>query len=927
MSLSEEQRSLEAQLTMWVINENRKRGAAVSLDELQEKAAQLSAILTPGLDELSIEQVRVVVTQKGNVSQDTDFGIRDKTFKSWIADRKPHTDEKRWNAYRGLLVSRGWAPRVIEALEQQTADVVELMGDPLVNTPWARRGLLMGEVQSGKTATYIGVLNKAIDYGYRVIIILGGHTNDLRNQTQARVDLDLTGTNSSFLEDNIRGAGEQMRVGIGLVDQSFSTIGMTTVRRDFSASSRLASTVWVDTGVPTVFVIKKNVRMLENVASYIRAQAGQNGFSLPLVIVDDEADWGSPNTADPESDPTRVNRAIRSLLDVSSRSTYVGITATPFANVLIDHTVEDDLFPSDYIRALASPSNYQGVGSYFHEGNDVVNTDVQDCLDQLPLKHKKDQPFGELPASMEDAIIAFFVGTAIRRLRDGVPKPASMMINVSRFNRVQALVSRSVESFVARVASVVSTELSRTATDSRSVIALHLRAIAERLYCEPSTEEYSWVEISRSLIEVASSIRVDLVNNVTSKDRANARRLLTPDQRLAVDTLPVIYVGGDVLSRGLTLDGLQVSYFVRRPGSADTLLQMGRWFGYRPGYDDLVRIWMPEKLVEIFGNVARISQELREDLREMQAHGLTPKQFGLKIRLIPEIAIVAANKRRAAVVEDVLVNLHGQVKQSVNLSLDSMARNAEAVDRFISRVAQSGSPYSPKAQAFGWREVALTEVVRFFDEFTAHQSDLFFGTGPNVPKPQIARFLSDAKNANSWDVVIVNGSGAPVTLPSGSDRKDLGGGEQISFRSSLRNQLQLDRPVVGSLHFKNQQVASATDLANSFTVAAYNELRASIGGAADLDEARSKGSVTNPMLMIYAVTTREASDSSRPEILIRPDMPLWAVRVVFPPLDLDVPGDLARQGRGVRILVNTVWQEEVFGIDLEPDTFDEEVDG
>lgn len=908
---------------MWVINENRRRGSSVTLDELELKANELSAILTPELDEYEVEQVRLAVTHKGSISQGSDFGIVDRTFRRWLADRKASTEERRWSAYKGLLTARGWAPQVVEALERQTDDVVELMGDPDIPAPWARRGLLMGEVQSGKTATYIGVLNKAIDYGYRVIIILGGHTNDLRNQTQARVDQDLTGTNSSFLEDNIRGAGEQMRTGIGLVDRTLATIGMTTVRRDFSASSKLASTVWVDTGVPTVFVIKKNVKMLENVASYIRAQAGPQGFDLPLVVVDDEADWGSPNTADPDTDPTRVNKAIRSLLDVSSRSTYLGITATPFANVLIDHTVEDDLFPSDYIRALAAPSNYLGVGAYFDADSDVVTTDVDDCLQALPLKHKKDHPFRSLPPSLGDSVIAFMVGVAIRRLRDRTPQPASMMVNVSRFNQVQALVHREVEEFVSQVSAAIATEFKRTPEQPRSDLARRVEQVAFRYYSTQLTTELSWRKVADSLFDLYGEFRTELVNNQTAKDRANARRLLSQEQREAQDSRPVIFVGGDVLSRGLTLNGLQVSYFVRRPSSADTLLQMGRWFGYRPGYDDLVRIWMPAKVEEIFGNVARISQELREDLREMQAYDLTPRQFGLKIRLIPEIAIVAANKRRAAKVEEVTVNLHGQVKQSVNLAESRKKQNHHAVVQLLKKASLFGSPYTPRVQTAAWNRVPLTAVEDFFSAFHAHETDIFFGADSRGGKPQIVRFLADAKNSSEWNVVVVSGSGPEVSLEWDQDGIEQG----LSFKSSVRNKLQPDTPVAGSYHFKNQQVASPTDLANSLTEDVYAKLRADVEEGKPLDEVFAKKYVTHPTLMLYAVTTTPNRDGEQPKVTVDADEPLWAVRVVFPPLDLSDPKDLERQGRGEKILINSVYQEQILGIDDDPEDFDEEVDG
>ncbi|HRN30275.1 MAG TPA: Z1 domain-containing protein, partial [Terrimesophilobacter sp.] len=427
--------------------------------------------------------------------------------------------------------------------------------------------------------------------------------------------------------------------------------------------------------------------------------------------------------------------------------------------------------------------------------------------------------------------------------------------------------------------------------------------------------------VAEAIIWVAERYRTELVNNQTSKERTNLRRMMTPEQRVEHDLRPVIYVGGDVLSRGITLEGLKVSYFVRQPGSADTLLQMGRWFGYRDGYDDLIR--MPANVEEIFGNVARISQELREDLREMQAHGLTPEQFGIKIRLIPEIAIVSANKRRAAKVEEVTVNLHGQIKQSVNLALEHKSRNAEAIGELLARVASMGVRFEPNGQPHGWHSVPLELISEFFDQFTGHQSDLFFGTGPGLAKPQIKRFLSESKNAQKWDVVIVNGAGGNVTV----ELPAVPGASPIEFKSSVRNTLQVDKPVVGSLHFKNQQVASPTDLANALSREEYRFLRDEEKESLSLDERIAKRYVTHPMLMLYAVTTREEEGKPSPEIQIGAEDPLWAVRVVFPPLRLDSAADLELQGRGVKILVNTVWQEQFFGIDADAEEFDEEADG
>ncbi|TPW75733.1 Z1 domain-containing protein [Schumannella soli] len=910
MQLSPDQKSVEAQLTTWVLGEN-QRGRSVDLAALEEKAGLVASIFSPDLTEHEIAQVVVVVTTKGDVKQAADVGVVGADFEEWIQARKAEVEESRWEAYKGLLISRGFAPAVIDALGRQTDAVVELMGDPHRTGPWARRGLLMGEVQSGKTATYLGVLNKAIDHGYRVIVILGGHTNDLRSQTQRRVDTDLTGTNSTFLEDNISVAGEQIRIGIGLVNPTLTANSMTTVRRDFSAESKLAGMVWVSSGMPTVFVVKKNVKMLENVRKYIAAQAGPDGLDLPLVVVDDEADWGSPNTNDPDTDPTRVNKAVRSLLDVSSRNTYVGITATPFANVLIDHTIEDDLFPSDYIRALGAPSNYSGVDTYFGAGSSAIRTDVDDCLAVLPLKHKKDHQLASLPSSLEDALIAFFLGTAIRRIRDGATVPASMMVNVSRFNLVQIVVSRLVKDFVSEVAGVIATEFERIGGTRRSQLAERIERSMAQLYPLDS----NWSEIERELIDVAREMRVEVVNNQTAAERAKTRRLMSHEQRVAEDLKPVILIGGDVLSRGLTLEGLQVSYFVRQPGSADTLLQMGRWFGYRPGYEDLVRIWIPRKVVEIFGNVAAMNRDLREDLMEMQANELTPRQFGLKIRLIPEIAIVAANKRRAAEVAEVRVSLHGQIRQSVDLSSDVGVRNAnaEAVDRLARRLEVSGIRFKPSGHEYGWHGVPLEAVTEFIASFQGHSIDPFFSRSGRDGRPQIAKFLPEARNSDGWDVVFVSGGGRSVMIPHIGD----------ASRASVRNELRYIASD-SQLHFQNRQIASPSDVRGALEESEVVRIKASAPEGAKLNEGEYlRHYIERPILMLYAVTREDKGDG----LVIDESDPLWAVRVAFPRLTPEEEQDYIAAGGGVKILVNTVWQEQFFGTDQESDDYNEELDG
>jgi len=363
---------------------------------------------------------------------------------------------------------------------------------------------------------------------------------------------------------------------------------LTTVDGDFNVAKTRSGLNWIQDVLPTVLVIKKNAKVIHNVTNYIKQQTNGGRLDMPLVLIDDEADWGTPNTGS-DTDPTRVNAAIRGLLDTSRRSSYLGITATPFANIFIDHAAENeelgqDLVPADYIRVMSSPSNYQGIGNYFTGEHGAIRVEVEDCIEILPIRHKKTHPVEELPESLERAVMTFYLGTAIRLLRtQGEVSPASMLVNVSRFNDVQAKISELVQLFALSLNGLVVAALAREEDRPHSSFATRLHEVWNDEF-DDLPEDESWDEVVPWLQQVAKTIRVELVNSVTGAERAKRRRSMTAEQRATEDSRPTIFVGGDVLARGLTLSGLQVSYFVREPRTMDTLMQMGRWFGYRPGY-------------------------------------------------------------------------------------------------------------------------------------------------------------------------------------------------------------------------------------------------------------------------------------------------------------------------------------------------------
>lgn len=932
MPLNDRQAEFKAYLKDQLFN----RVRPLTFEELETKAAGFASLLFEDLSALDIDEILRELTLENTVEMELGGSIIDEaTFKPWIAQRRSETDTPRWDAYKKLLISRDWEANVINTLDSQTDDVVELLGNPAqTDGAWPRRGLLMGEVQSGKTATYLGILNKSLDYGYRVIIVIGGHTENLRQQTQTRFDTDLLGIDSETWEDGISNAAVRY-VGVGQISGLRAHL-MTTVRHDFSKSKRGSSITWVDGGLPTVFITKKTPSLLNNIRTYIKSQAPGGRLDIPLVVIDDESDWGTPNTRD-KGDPTSVNRAIRALLDVSTRSSYLAITATPFANIFIDDqaafefvekpgrgepvadgpgTVLNDLFPSDYIRVMFPPSTYLGIGTYFPEGGHAaISTEVDDCLQIIPIKHKNHHPVAALPASMKTAMVEFLLGTAVRRIRDGRTKAASMLINVSRFKSVERRVAELAEEFLKQTVAVILSEFSRRAA-ARSTAAETIQQVWIVRFA--NVADVTWEQVSENLVDVASEFRVDLINGDTAKERAKHRKLMTVSQREADDLVPKVVVGGDILSRGLTLDGLQVSYFVREPRTMDTLMQMGRWFGYRPRFEDLVRIWMPETTREDFEHSAEVTEELRETLFDMKARDLTPRDFGLRVRVHPDsVAIVAANKGRdTEVVEIGPIVWENRLAESYDLTGEAAIerQNQSAVEALVAKLGASAS-VKTSGGFDAWNDVSLDIVLEFFRAFRGDRGSQWFGPSADGTLP-ITDAFKVTPGHDRWTVVLVSSSGASHQF------------DAISVDMSRRNKMGRSRSD-GHIRLDRRRVSSGTDVAGSLMRSERDAMDAepflSASGKRITSQARSLAWIDHPILMIYAVTADEPRDPDSSDLeQVEVGLTRIAVAIAFPKMTQEQIDEATRDSKTYR--VNQVFWRAYNGFveDEGDDEFDED---
>lgn len=607
----------------------------------------------------TVEQFRPILVGTGFELQDEDFDILIKSLETRfvttmgkgvvLTDHDSHDEDwhhtrhiewRYWDDYTQYLTGERWAPRVVQSLDTVTSTILGLLQDPLQEGEWERRGLVIGHVQSGKTANYIGLISKAADAGYKFIIVIAGIHNELRRQTQERVDQGFIGRDSVTKQP----------IGVGLINRSRAfPVTVTTTESDFNRSAARNFGVGLSAVSNTfILVIKKNASTLSHLYTWLKELNTQKGFEqitdIPMLLIDDEADNASVNTSRPDLDPTRINREIRRILNLFRKKCYVGYTATPFANIFIDPDSNDDrhgrdLFPEHFIYSLDAPSNYFGYERIFldEKGQDDFVRLIEDADNWLPADHKKDTPVYELPLSLRRAINLFVLARAIRNLRGQTEQHCSMLINVSRFVSIQQEVRKEVDYYLGNLRKAIrynyALPLEKAARDS-FISMLH-----HDFQDEYGAAEIDWQDVLQELNNAADAVKVVVVNSRSQE------KLLYAEYNFDQKPFSVIAIGGLSLSRGLTLEGLTISYIHRSTKMYDTLLQMGRWFGYRPDYEDLCRIYMSQLSYEWYAHIADATEELRLQVKRMRREGKKPIDFGLYVKAHPDtLTVTALNK-------------------------------------------------------------------------------------------------------------------------------------------------------------------------------------------------------------------------------------------------------------------------------------------
>lgn len=784
------------QITFGFINADKGAGIEVKFENIDSYIDRATKLFPIPCDEetkkrlfTDIEYQFKIIHAKGNVIFD-DYENRQEWYSNDNIE-KPYF----WNRYKALLLSNpSFNIKSINLLDEDTLpNIMNCLGNPndKFDGKRFRRGLVIGDVQSGKTATYSGLICKAADAGYKVVILLAGITESLRQQTQERIDEGIIGI--SYKKQG-RIVLPPQRVGVGKDNKELRATSFTSCINDFVGNhDKIAMSLNSQKSL-VVFVIKKNVSVLQKLYRWLQDQnldPVKGYIDIPMLLIDDEADNASVNTKKDETDPTKTNKLIRQICTLFKNTTYVGFTATPFANVFIDPESVDsmknaDLFPEHFIYALEAPSNYVGAqkifyteGPYFRNLRYITDIDEPDYTSEEYLdmvdndidslnsggfyyRHKKEWN-GELPKSLEDAILCFYIANAVRDLRGQHSAPRSMMINMSRFIKVQRVITEHVEEIHERVFDDIRFNFSETNSENKEIpIYQQLEALWKKHFSNITDITFERVIQKQTIMAAIEKIKVMVVNGSKQSNSLDYR---------TNKSLRVIAVGGLALSRGLTLEGLLVSYFYRNTSTFDVLMQMGRWFGYRNGYDDIFQIWTSKTSAEWYAEITRSSEELKDNIKNMYDQRLTPKDFGIKVRdNCNELQITASNKMRTAKGLDLRYSFYGNIYDTpyVSFNIEHNRTNLKETRILTDTLFKGGyhlrytdlvgkalkdvsDPNDNSSRYF--ENVPKEIIISFLEKIKCSMAN------GNFNIPNILDFLNNESNLGIeyWDVVIEGG--------------------------------------------------------------------------------------------------------------------------------------------------------------------------
>lgn len=714
-----------------------------------------------GFDKVDRDDLIIQLEADLNIYSGTATELVEKDVKPWLSDMKSSVKWDLWDRYKLYLRAKdGSFP--VDSVDDLTDKILDKCVNPKIKGSWDRRGMVVGNVQSGKTANYTGLINKATDAGYKLIVVIAGIHNSLRSQTQLRVDEGYIGRKSSdFIMRQ-----KNIKVGVGkyACDTEIYSYTSSDNKGDFNRS--IASRINVPIGgkSPTVLVIKKNKSILENLILWLNQFASDvNGerklMDVPMLVIDDEADNASVNSGT-QYDVRTINRLIRTLLNLFNQNTFIGYTATPYANLYIPSAwsedletyvkdvklkVGEDLFPRDFIINIPPPSNYLGAAQVFGfenentgekaEGLDIIRfaEDQEPWIPKKINKHNAEDLPDDVPTSLREAIKAFILTNAIRRLRGHGNKHSSMLVHVALrvlwIDRIAWLVNEILRGYKNQIKSGQGNILYDLEDMFHNDFIPTTQEVKNNItYNDPKIKTHTWKEVKAELIAAVTKIEVRSVHGLKKTSVLEYHRIEEIDYEAHKKIgLSVIAVGGNKLARGITLEGLSISYYLRTTRMYDSLMQMGRWFGYRPGYADLCRLYTTSQLISWYRHVTMATEEMRNDFDEMAANNMVPKDYQLKVRTHPGMLMVTSlTKMREH--EKIQVGFSGKLIQTFGFNKSEISANYNDFKYLISRLPQPKFMENRKRAVnfLLWKDIDSNLVIDFISTYrnSYHRFDI-----------------------------------------------------------------------------------------------------------------------------------------------------------------------------------------------------------
>ncbi|SDF83027.1 Z1 domain-containing protein [Pseudonocardia oroxyli] len=758
----------------------------------------------------------------------------------------PKDNDKNWPAIEKSMRQKDFGDANIASVDEASTKIVSLLDHPKQNE-FRTRGLVVGFVQSGKTTNFTAVMAKAADRGYKLFIVLSGIHNTLRRQTQLRLGGDLVVPNQAQWYE------------------------ITTPQKDFTPPGGNAKAYFAAKDQTMLLVVKKNAPVLRKLRDWLDS-ADEYLTKIPTLIIDDEADQSTVATA-------KINPLLYEVMSKFPKVGYIGYTATPFANLLINPGDDEDFYPRDFVVNLPQPTGYHGTEVLFGRdllpgddpedlegGFDMIRTVPDDEVDELKPRTKKEAAdfYPGMSHSLRRAVEWFWLATAARRVRGGGNPHSTMLIHTTTDTTVHGrfkdplldLRARMLRGLDARDPDLLDRLRDTWARETALVPAVDL-----------DESPVSFAALREKLPEVVQATKV-VIDNYRSTDR------------LDYESGPVtaIAVGGNTLSRGLTLEGLVSSLFVRAVSAYDTLLQMGRWFGYRNHYPDLPRIWMTDELKDWFSHLATVEAEMRQDIDRYMNPGVDPLNFAVRLRTHPKMSITAKAKMTSAVRATAAYG--GLLVESRFFDVSDegkpwLAGNAEAARELIARAGEDGIRAQSRDETVLFTDVPHDDVLQFLSAYSFHERSTDADPG------RIAEYIRKRVRAGAlgrWSIGVIGNS------QPGADTKTCRLGDGVEVRMVRRSRM----PHEGDGKFDG--VADIKTLSSRRDEALDLDVPSASGmSRKELLELRKAKRPTEGLLLLYPIEPRSEPRAKRRVPLDAPtDDVVMGVALVFPePKDKD----------------------------------------